>query len=231
MVTRLLFIAVLLIIPRASLAAQTTPLSEEEIDQRLAFIEQRLNAGQPGARRWQYGWSGLFAANAAFQGFMAIKSNNGDNQVSYTVDAVKSAGALALMLLRPLPAIDGAEPLEAMPAANREQKYARLQAAESLLQTNAQRARERTSWSRHLLSIGVHLVGSSAIVALGDVQDAVISNMTGIAISQAHIWSQPWRAIDDLKAYEQQFPATPTAAPHAWELSSIPGGLGITIHF
>ena len=231
MVTRLLIIAVLLFTPGASLAGQTASLSEEEIEQRLAFIEQRLNAGQPGARRWQYGWSGLFAANAAYQGFMAIKSNNGDNQVSHAVDAVKSAGALALMLLRPLPAIDGAAPLEAMPAETLEQKNARLQAAEALLQNNAQRARERTSWSRHMLSIGVHLVGSSAILALGDVQDAVKSNITGIAISQAHIWSQPWRAIDDLTAYEQQFPTTPTAASRTWELSSIPGGLGITIHF
>lgn len=231
MLTRLLIIIVLLITPRASLSGQTASLSEEEIDQRLAFIEQRLNAGKPSARRWQYGWSGVFAANAAFRGYMAIKSNNGDNQVSHTVDALKAAGALALLLFRPLPAIDGAEPLEAMPAKTREQKIVRLQAGESLLETNAQRARERTSWSRHLLAIGVNLVGSTAILALGDAKDAVKSNITGIAISQAQIWSQPWRAIDDLKDYEEQFPTTPTAASRSWELSSIPGGLGITIHF
>ena len=231
MANRLLIIAVLLITPGASLAGQTSSLSEEEIDQRLAFIEQRLNAGQPGARRWQYGWGGLFAANAALQGYMAIKSNSDDNQVSYTVDALKAAGALAFLLLRPLPAVDGAEPLEAMPAETLEQKKTRLEAAENLLYTNAQRARERTSWSRHLLAVSVHLVGSTAILALGDVQDAVKSNITGIAISQAHIWSQPWRAIDDLTAYEQQFPTNPAAVPRSWELSSIPGGLGITINF
>jgi hypothetical protein len=231
MVTRLLIIAVLLMIPGASPAGQTPSLSEEEIDQRLAFIEQRLNAGKSGAQRWQYGWTGLFAANAAIQGYMAIKSNNGDNQVSYTVDALKSAGALAILLLRPLPAVDGAEPLEARPPETLEQKNTRLQAAQNLLQANAERARERTSWSRHLLAIGFHLVGSTAILALGDVQDAVKSNITGIAVSQAHIWSQPWRAIDDLKAYEEQFPTSPAAVPRSWELSPIPGGLGITIHF
>ena len=231
MITRLLIITLFLIPPTASIAGQPASLTEEDIDQRLRFIEQRLNAAKPGAQRWQYGWTALFAANTAFSSFIAIRSSSGDNEAQYTVEAVKSAGALALMLLRPLPAVDGAEPLAAMPDTTLEQKTARLEAAEDLLRTNAKRARERTSFTRHLLAVTVHLVGSTAIAALGDVRDAAISNLTGIAVSQVHIWSQPWRAIGDLEAYERQFPTASTAEALSWQLTPIPGGLGVTIHF
>ncbi len=207
------------------------PLSEEAIEERLAFIEARLNGGRDNARLWQYGWSSFFAANAALQGVQAIRSNNADNETHYTVDAIKSSAALALMLLRPLPAVEGAAPIEAMPAGTPAQKMARLKAAEELLRTNADRARERTSWSRHLTALAVNLIGGTAIAAIGDVKDAVTSKATGIAISQAQIWSQPWRAIDDLAEYEETFPAAPSTEALSWELTPIPGGLGVTIRF
>jgi hypothetical protein len=207
------------------------PLSAEDMDRRLAFIEERLNAGRSSARLWQHGWSGFFAANTALHGYLAIRSDNADNEAAYTVGALKSAAGLAMMLLRPLPAVKGADPLQAMPAGTPEQKAARLQAAEKLLRANADRAEERTSWVRSLAAIAVHLVGSTAIAAIGDVRDAVESNMTGIAISAAHIWSQPYRAIDDLKAYETRFPVAPSSASPSWQLNAIPGGLCVTIRF
>nr|MDJ0888394.1 hypothetical protein [Desulfobacterales bacterium] len=191
--------------PAAS--GQKSRLSDEEIERRLLFIERRLNEGRGSARGWQHGWSGFFAASTALQGYMAIKSSSGDNEVKHAVGAVKSAAALALMLLRPLPAVKGAAPIEAMPSGTPEQRVARLAAAEDLLETNALRARERKSWKRHSGAVAVQFVGSSAIAAIGDLKDAAVSNLTGIAISQIHIWSQPRRAIDDLADYERDFPA------------------------
>ncbi len=198
---------------------------------RLAFIEERLNAGRTSARYWQYGWSGFFAANMAAQGYMTFNSNDGDNQAKYAVGAVKSAAALALMLFRSLPATEGAAPLEDMPTGTPDQKEARLTAAEDLLRTNAARAGERTSWTRHLTAVGIHLIGSTTIAAIGDVQDAAVSNFTGIAISQVHIWSQPRRAIDDLNDYERAFPDPPSDETVSWELTPIQGGLGVTFRF
>nr|MDJ0991672.1 hypothetical protein [Desulfobacterales bacterium] len=64
-----------------------------------------------------------------------------------------------------------------------------------------------------------------------DFKDAVLSNVTGIALSQIHIWSQPRRAIDDLADYERDFPASPSPEELSWELTPIRGGLGVTIHF
>ncbi len=212
-------------------AEEKAPLSEAEIEQRLAFIEARLNEGRTGARVWQYGWTGFFAANTALQGYMVAKSNDGDNKTRYAVDATKFAAGLALMLLRPLPAVKGAAPAEAMVADTKAQKLARLNTAEDLLRVNARRAEERKSWARHLAAITVNLVGSTAIAAIGDIKDAAVSNVTGIAISQFHIWSQPSRAIDDLAAYEDTFPSPTPPAAVTWELTPMPGGLGVSIHF
>ncbi len=206
-------------------------LSEEEIERRLAFIEARLNAGRTSARYWQYGWSGFFAANMAAQGYMAFESNDGDNQTKYAVGAAKSAFALALMLFRPLAATEGAAPLQDMPTDTPAQKSARLEAAEDLLQSNAARAGERKSWTRHLTAVGVHFIGSTTIAAVGDIKDAAVSNISGIAISQAQIWSQPARAFDDLADYERAFPDTPPEEPSTCELTPIQGGLCVTFRF
>ena len=228
---RYLVVIVILAIPVFPASADQRPnLSEEAIDRRLAFIEKRLNEGQPSARWWQHGWSGFFATSTVFQGYKAVESSDGDNEVNYTVGAVKSAAALTLMLMRPLPAVKGAAPVEAMPTGSPDKKEARLEAAEDLLQTNARRARERKSWKRHLTAIAVHLIGSGAIAVFGDGKDAVVSSITGIAISEAHIWSQPYRVIDDLTDYQQTFPKTPPGGL-SWNLTPIKGGLGVTIRF
>jgi hypothetical protein len=231
MVRNLLIVIFLVTLALPATAEQRPKLSEEEMQQRLAFITERLNAGKNTARAWQYGWSGFFAASTAFQYYMVKRSNNSDNEAQYTVGAIKSAAGLALMLLRPLPAVKGAKPVEAMPADTPNQRAERLQAAEGLLHKNADRARERKSWARHLGSIAIHFLGSTAIAALGDFKDAAISNASGIAISQVHIWSQPYRAIDDLTAYGREFPAAPSGEKPSWQLTHIPGGLGISITF
>jgi hypothetical protein len=206
-------------------------LSEEDMAQRLRFIEERLNEGRQPARYWQYGWSGFFAASAAVQSYAALDTDDGDDEVNYAVGAVKSAAGLTLMLLRPLPAVKGAAPPQAMPANTPYRKATRFKAAEDLLHTNARRARERKSWIRHLTGIAVNLVGSAVIASFGDMDDAVISGLTGIAINQANIWTQPSRAIDDLADYGRAFPAGSTTNEAAWHLTPISGGLGVTIRF
>ncbi len=114
---RNLFVIILLWMCAFPIQADQKPrLSEEYMERRLAFIEERLNAGRNGARYWQYGWSGFFAASAAFQGYKAIDSDSSDNEVNYAVGAVKSAAGSTLMLLRSLPAAKGAAPLQDMPA-------------------------------------------------------------------------------------------------------------------
>ncbi len=62
------------------------------------------------------------------------------------------------------------------------QKEERLKAARDRLDTNARRAQERKSWTRHLTGIAVNLIGSAVIASIGDMDDAVISGVSGIAL-------------------------------------------------
>jgi hypothetical protein len=132
------------------------------------------------------------------------------------------------MLLKPLPALRGAEPVL---SPSMEEPGDRLEAAEALLRENARRAEERTSWKRHLIGIAANLMGGAAIVAFGDTSDAVVSTLTGIAISEAAIWSQPKRAMNDLEDYENRFQRRHAIDRRNWQISPILAGAVIIVCF
>jgi hypothetical protein len=113
----------------------------------LSFIAARLAGQTPNARYWQYGWTGFYAASAAAQGLLAVDTDDNDDEVNYIVGAVKSSGALAQMLIRPLPAVESSARLQAMPSESREERIRKLERGEALLRENA----ARSGWKRHLI--------------------------------------------------------------------------------
>lgn len=117
----------------------------------MSFIAARLAGQTPNARYWQYGWTGFYAASAAAQGLLAVDTDDNDDEVNYIVGAVKSSGALAQMLIRPLPAVESSARLQAMPSESREERIRKLERGEALLRENAARAAGRSGWKRHLI--------------------------------------------------------------------------------
>jgi hypothetical protein len=204
-------------------------LGDEEISQRLRFIEQRLDEGRRHANYWQYGWSGFYAISGTVQGASAIRTDDGDNRANYIVGATKSALALTTQLLRPLNARHGADEIRAMPGESRTDRINQLDRGEVLLRQNADRARERTMWKTHLVSLAVNLAGGAAIWAFGDGKDALISVASGIAFSELSIWTQPGRAITDLDEYENKYAGYDSQKRFSWHL--IPGKKGAGIGF
>ena len=176
-------------------------ISNTELDQRLEFVETRLARQSPNARYWQYGWTGFHATSAAAQAVLAEDADDNDDEVNYLVGAVKSTGALAQMLIRPLPVVEGATRFQALPSLSREERMEKLRQGEALLYENARRATTRSGWKRHLVGIGVNLLGGVAIASFGDSDDAVTSTLLGIAVSEANIWTEPSRAINALELY------------------------------
>ena len=87
----------------------------------------------------------------------------------------------------------------------------RVAVGERLLRRGAERAQTRYSWSRHLLGIATNLLGGAVIWSLGDGHDALQSTLTGIAVGEAQIWSEPWRATGDLRDYERAAEIVPRA--------------------
>ena len=216
-------------------ATEATPspaaMSASELGARLHFLEQRLNAGQPTALAWEWGWTGLHAVEFTRNMSDAINADEGDNRVRAIVDAAKSGLAtvqMGLLLGDPLGAGDGAGPMWAVPGDDRAARLQRLAVGERQLMANAERAETRYSVSRHLVTVGANLLGGAAILAFGVSRDAVRSTLVGLAVGEAQIWSQPWRATADLRDYRATFPKTPEIT---WELRPMGSGLQLAIHF
>lgn len=227
--------SLVILFPTTMWAAEVRPelsaLGEEEISQRLRFIEQRLDDGRRHATYWQYGWSGFYAVSGAIQGASAIRTDDGDNRANYIVGATKSALALTTQLLRPLGARHGADDIRAMPGESRADKLNQLERGENLLRQNAEHAGERTMWKTHLTSLAVNLAGGAAIWAFGDSKDALISVASGIVFSELSIWTQPGRAIKDLDEYENKYAGYDSQKKISWHLIPTKRGAGIGINF
>jgi hypothetical protein len=215
----------------ADSTASRAAMSDAELEQRLAFIEARLDKRQPGARRWQYGWTGFYSLTSAGQAFAALDSDDNDDQLNYAVGAVKSAGGLALLLLKPQPALGSKDTFATLPAQNRAQRLDKLEQGEALLRDNALHATERFTWRRHALGIAGNLLGGAVIAAYGDSGDALTSTLVGIAVSEATIWSEPTGAARDLEDYRNRNWNSPSVRGGRWRLLAGPGAVALEVKF
>jgi hypothetical protein len=222
------------LVPGSAAAAGPPPppvltLSDAELAARLGFLEERLHAGRPTALAWQWGWTGFYSASLALNVGYAVEAEDGDDRVRAIVDATKSAAATLqtlTLLSDPLPANVGAQPMRDVAGDDRAARLERLAVGERQLLASAARAETRYSLRRHLIVLGGNLLGGAAILALGDADDALQSTLIGTAIGEAQIWSQPWRAPGDLRAYRASFP---NARAITWDLR--PKGRGVELVF
>ena len=117
----------------SDITQELSVLGDEEISQRLHFIEQRLDERRRHANYWQMGWTGFYAISSAVQGTAAVVTDNSDNRANYIVGATKSALALTDLLLRPLTARHGANEIRAMPGESRAERLSQLELRPMLL--------------------------------------------------------------------------------------------------
>ena len=206
-------------------------ISDSELDQRLKFIETRLDGLNPNASYWQHGWTGFYAAAAVGQAALAIDEGDNDDQTSYIVGAVKSTGGLVQMLIKPLPAVTSHSGFQSMPSQTRAERMLKLEQGEALLYENANRARQRYGWKRHAIGIAANLLGGAVIAAYGDGSDAVTSTVLGIAVSEASIWTEPARAVTDLEDYRNNFRDAPGTGARNWRLAPMRAGVALHISF
>lgn len=209
-------------------SARLATLSDAELAARLDFLQARLAAQRPTGLAWQWGWVGLSLTGTAHHAAEAAQADSKDARVRRLVEAVLSAGKAVFLLVEPLPARLGAEPMLAVPAEDRAGRLQRLAAGESQLLVSGQHAETRYSLWRHLRSIAVSLLGSGLIVTFGDRSDAFHTLLTNIALDEAQIWSEPWQPATDLRDYRTQF-AAPVGV--SWEVQATGTGLALVLRF
>ncbi len=244
---------VLLVLAASSVAAfaQDATLSDEQVQKRLTFVTNALQEGQPAARRWWYGWIAGYSAGAATMGIVAATSWKTQPDLvwfalippevdnSTAQDMLVGAGTFALgvvgLVIDPFTPATAAKKLRALPETSPLERQAKLQRAEELLRKCAKRERSGRGLTTHLLNAGVNAAAGVVTVAAFDrpATDGLITFAIGEAVSLLNIFTQPMKAVRDLKTYEAGFAAgEPSPRPKAaWSLGFFPGGLSFRLSF
>lgn len=185
------------------LTPASTSVSDAELDQRIRFIEQRLEASQFHGQAWYWGWLTIDTVSLGAYGTLAATSSKTDNIVNNAVLAGNSAiGVADVLFLRPLEARLGAEPFSGMPQETRSEKITKLQAAERLLMRNAQRVEDRTSLLVQGGNVGISVASGLIVGLVGDSTDGLVTGASIFLGGLANIFSEPWEADDDLERYK-----------------------------
>jgi hypothetical protein len=244
------FASIVLIILLAHLSvayAQEASPSDEQVKARLAFISGALNAGQPRAKTWSYGWIAAYSAGAVTMGVLAGVHWNDTELVGglpvrdreFAQDMLVGSATFALgvagLLVDPFVPATAARKLRPLPEATPMERLAKLRRAEELLRQCARREKDGRSLKTHLMNAGVNAAAGVVTAAAfkRPWTDGLITFVTGEAVSLLNIFSQPMRATRDLKKYEagdlgNNGVSTPA---RTWSLGVWPCGLSFRLQF
>ena len=200
------------------------PFDEGVAASRIAFIQSRLDEGTASARWWWYGWLGGYSVATIAQGAVGIATHDHELRATMLVGAGGSAlGAIGVVAM-PFPSTYAAGELRAstwLPAPQRQAL------ALDHLESCADAEQLGRSWLPHALGVAVAAAQGLVLwVGFDQPRDAAETAAVSLLISEAQIFTQPMRAVDDLESYRHRF-LHPPAAALRWRLTPSPGGLAL----
>jgi MFS family permease len=217
---------------RAGAEPASAALSDEEVERRTAFIEERLDRHRGHARIWHWSWTAVNAGAAVGLSIAGGLSDETSDRVSYFSQAALAAvGVADLYLLRPLPARDGADAIRALPAETSAERRLRLARAEELLEQSAARPGGPTDWWPHILNLVVNAGAGIGVWQAGNGTDGLITGISGAFLGEVYLLGQPsgWR--EDLEAYRRFTASAAAPPPGSWSLVATRGGLAVRYRF
>lgn len=227
--------------------------SDAQVSERLTYIESALSSGRGSARTWWYGWLAGYGAGTIAQWSLAgahwndtkPDASSPDGRVrdrAFAEDMLVGGGTTALgcvaLLIDPFAPASASGRLVRIPASTPEERRAKLLSAEELLRRCAERERKGRGLTTHLLNLGVNaLAGVVTVVAFDrPVSDGLMTFAAGEAVSLLNIFTQPRRAVRDLREYEAMVrggAVARMAAPPGRDLyvSLSPRGISLGLRF
>ncbi|HVZ33950.1 MAG TPA: hypothetical protein VG963_16095, partial [Polyangiaceae bacterium] len=222
--------------------------SDQEVGERLSWIERRLRAGAPYAMAWWGGWLGFATGEAVYSWLRFADTRDRLDRDVWLVSGVGSILWVGQLLLFPMRAAYAPLRMRRLPRGTPAERRASLAKAEELLASAAKAERESLHWSEHVLDMA-WAVGSSAYI-LGrnwrHEPHARVLKVTGVEfiltvlLSEAPILSTPRKAMRDLGRYHEagcgDARTASRRAPHAvqapsWQLGLAGTGLSLTLRF
>jgi hypothetical protein len=231
-------------------AQQTAALSDEQVKERLGYIETALKAGQPRAGRWYYGWIAAYSVGAVAGGILAgshwtdTKIEGGETvrdrefAEGMLVGGATFVFGVGALLIDPFTPATAPRKLGRLPGGTAEERRTKLEKAEELLRRCARREASGRSLTTHLLNIGGNAAAGIVTKTVFNQSwgNALITFASGEAVSLLNIFTQPMRATRDLKEYEAKYlgknGGSMLAPPERhWSLRVWPGGFTFRLEF
>jgi hypothetical protein len=224
-------------------AQKPSALPDEQVKERLGFIENALRSAQPRARTWWYGWIAGYSAGAVVQGSLAVahwndvkSDKNSPNAPKvrdrgFAEDMLVGSATFALgvggLLIDPFLPATSVKKLGRIPETTPEERQSKLMQAEELLRRCARREKDGRGWGTHLVTaLAFHRKWS----------DGLITFALGESVSLMNIYTQPRRAIRDLENYEagsfrRQEASFYEPPQRKWEFGLSPAGFSVAFRF
>jgi hypothetical protein len=196
-------------LPPAPVDSLPAPVSadadDEEVRERLRFIQRRLEGAATGARAWRWSWFSVYAVGLGVETYRGVTAHNRADQTDDWVSVGKAALGVVNGLAFPLHASSGAAELRDLPDATPDERLRKLQTAERLLRRNAAEARRAYTLLPHLLNLATNVLGGVIVWTVGHAPgQAGISTGLSVVLGEVTIWTQPTRAKRDLRDYERR---------------------------
>jgi hypothetical protein len=171
----------------------------EEIDLRLAFLEERIATQRAHAELYWKGWLTFYAFGTVWQGIQASQATTAADRADAWIGFAKALGATTRFVFDPYSGIRGLDPRPSGWSASPESDLAR---AEDILEANADTTHPFGPWYAHLINFGIN-GAHTVIVGAGfdDWQQGLISGLIGVGVGELVILTGPWEADSDLEEY------------------------------
>lgn len=184
-------------------AKAAAELNDEQIQQRLAFLTQKLEENRTHAAWWYYGFLVVNAGGMAAGAATATVEDNKDDQIYDILNASLGLIGTAYLLGAPLPGRSGADPIYDRPFDTHAQRAEQLALAEDILYGAAGRAKQRTGWLLHSGNLFINAAAASVLLARESYGNAALLFFVNSAVGEAQILLTPWKPLAMWNEYRQ----------------------------
>lgn len=217
--------------PKPITAEDAAQLSDEQIDQRVAFVTQRLEDNRTHAAWWYYGFLAVNAGGMVTGAATAAVEDDEDDRIYDILNGSLGLIGVAYMLADPLPGRSGADPVTGMPSATHEDRAAQLAAGEEILYRAAGRAKQRTGWLLTTGNVALNAAAASVLLARESYGNAALLFFLNAAIGEVQILLVPWEPLDSWEQYRELVDngGVPPDPQVRWGIGPLPDGHGLAL--
>ncbi len=189
-----------------TLPTPSASLSDQEVVDRLAFLEERLEASRRHASLWHWGWLTASAGGVVVGSVQAALADESGDRAAGIATAVLAVGGIGYLGMLPMDARLGADPVRTLPDDTRAQRLARLDHAQETLLANARRATVQRDWVTHVANAAVSLAAGGIVYAVGDdATPAITTTVAALVGGEVQFWTEPYEPFRDVEAYRKRF--------------------------